>query len=231
MDHPANKVSFTARPTRVILVEDHPVMARGLADLISAEDDFVICGCTDRCSEVLPLIDSTAAELALVDIVLPDGDGLELIERIGRSRPDVMTLVYSFHSEEVYADRALRAGAVGYVSKRSGTDQLVSAMRRVRTGCVYLSETMTSVVLSRALGADCHLPDVIPADSLSKRELEVFELLGSGASTLEIAERLGLQKKTVETYREKIKKKLHLKNGHQLIQRAVKWSLQKRGEI
>lgn len=231
MHQPTNGLQSQKNPTRVLVVEDHPVMACGLAALISVEEDFVVCGCTDRCSDVLPLIDSTSAELALVDIVLSDGDGLELIEQIGRCRPDVLLLVYSFHSEEAYADRALRAGAVGYVSKRSGTDQLMAAMRRVRTGYVYLSDTMTSMILSRALGADYQIADAIPADSLSKREREVFEMLGNGSNTLEIAETLGLKKKTVETYREKIKKKLRLKNGHQLIQRAVKWSLQRQGEI
>jgi DNA-binding NarL/FixJ family response regulator len=161
----------------------------------------------------------------VVDISLAGGSGLDLIKRIKARHPSSRMLVSSIHDEGVYAERALRAGALGYVNKREATRTLIDAIRRVRLGHIYLSERMADRLLSRAVGVSDPAVEGWSVDSLSDRELDVFESIGRGQSTREIAERLHLSGKTVETYRERIRKKLGVETGSELARRATEWVL------
>jgi DNA-binding NarL/FixJ family response regulator len=210
---------------RVLIVDDHPVVREGLALLISAQPDLEVCGEAEDVASACRLLDEARPDVVVVDISLPGGGGLELIKRIRAHRPTIRMLVSSIHEEGAYAERALRAGALGYINKREATRTLLDAIRRVRDGHIYLSEQMTDRLLSRAVAGGEPAVDGSSVDSLSDRELDVFESIGRGESTREIADRLHLSGKTVETYRERIRKKLGLKTGGELARRAMEWVL------
>jgi DNA-binding NarL/FixJ family response regulator len=210
---------------RVLIVDDHPVVREGLALLISTQPDLEVCGEADDVGSACRLLDEGRPDVVVVDISLPGGGGLELIKRIRAQRPSIRMLVSSIHEEGAYAERALRAGALGYVNKREATRTLLDAIRRVRDGHIYLSQRMTDRLLSRAVARGEPAIAGSPVDSLSDRELDVFESIGRGESTSEIAARLHLSSKTVETYRERIRKKLGLGPGGELTRRAMEWVL------
>ena len=217
-----------ANPARILIIDDHPVVRRGLVGLINEADDLTVCGEADSLSQGLALLRELKPALALVDLSLGDGHGLELIKQARAEGITTRLLVVSMMDESLYADRVLRAGAEGYLRKEEATENIVSAIRDVLVGKVYLSATATARVLNQVATKDGI--DKTPIETLSDRELEVFELLGSGLSSRDIAERLELSVKTVETYREKIKAKLSLKNGTELTRHAIHFVIEKATE-
>ena len=208
--------------TRIFLVDDHPLMRKGLAMTLAAEPDFEVVGHADDAEQALAVFDDVAPDLAVVDVSLPGMNGLELVKHLVARDPDVRVLVVSRHDEALYAERAVRAGAKGYVSKLEADDQIVQAVRHVLRGGIYMSEELKDRML---FGAAVGRKDAMesPLEVLSDRELEVFEMTGRGLPTREIAERLHLSVKTVESYRARIKTKLNLDSGTELMQHAVRW--------
>lgn len=210
---------------KVLLVDDHPLVRRGLADLLSREPDLEICGQAADVSEALLEVDRMTPDLIVIDLTLKGGHGIDLIEKVKARDDQIKMLVSSMHDEMLFAERVLRAGAMGYVTKQEPPETLLGAIRQVLRGEVYLSARMTSRLLYRvAAGA---MPHESPIQSLSNRELEVFEMIGQGLTTLQVARRLDLSPKTIETHREKIKQKLNLKNSAELNRRAVQWVLER----
>jgi DNA-binding NarL/FixJ family response regulator len=213
------------RPARVLIVDDHPIVREGLALLISSQPDLEVCGSAEDVATAGQLVDELKPDLAIVDLSLKGSSGLELIKRIKAKHLSVRILVSSIHDESVYAERALHAGAMGYVNKQEATRTLLGAIRRILDGRVYLSERMADRLLCRAVGGGERV-EASPIESLSDRELEVFELIGQGLSTNEIAAKLHLSSKTVETYRDRIRLKLDLSTGSQLARHALLWVLE-----
>jgi len=210
-------------PVRVFVVEDHPIMREGIELLVNEEPDMTICGNAERKEGAVEKIKSARPDVAVVDLVLPGRSGLDLIEDLRDQCPEVKIIVLSAHDEQVYAERALHAGAMGYVMKQEHTRKLLEGIRTVLKGEVYVSEQMSSALLRRFVKGGAGADPGTPADVLSDRELQVFRLLGKGLTTREVAEKLKLSVKTIETYREHIKRKLNLKNANQLLQRAIQW--------
>ncbi|NNF59178.1 MAG: response regulator transcription factor [Rhodothermaceae bacterium] len=208
--------------TRLLLVDDHPLMLKGLALTLDAEPDFEVVGQVADAEEALERFDEFTPDLVVVDVSLPGMNGLELVKHLLARAPDLLTLVVSRHDEALYAERAVRAGAKGYVSKLEADEQIVKAIRYVLRGGIYLSEELKDKLL---FGAAVGRKDAMqsPLEVLSDRELEVFEMTGRGLPTRDIAERLHLSVKTVESYRARIKTKLALESGTELMQHAVRW--------
>jgi len=209
---------------QVLIVDDHPAVREALALRISRQPDMKVCGEAADMRDALRLIADSEPDVAVVDISLKTGSGIDLIKRIKDRSDRVRILVWSMHSESLYAERALRAGALGYVNKDQATDRIVEAIRRVLAGKVWLSEVMAERLLQRSVGGSGE--DRSPLDVLADRELEVFRLIGEGVKTAEIAERLHLSVKTVETYRDRIRQKLDLSDGTKLVHYATQWVLE-----
>jgi DNA-binding NarL/FixJ family response regulator len=216
----------TKKPARVLIVDDHPAVREALAIRIGRQRDLQVCGEAADMSEALHLAAETQPDVAVIDISLKTGNGLDLIKRIKDRNDHVGILVWSMHSESLYAERALRAGALGYINKDQATDQIVEAIRRVLEGKVWLSETMTERLLYRTVGAERRELPRAPVEGLADRELEVFLLIGQGVRTADIADRLHLSIKTVETYRDRIRQKLDLSDGTELARYATQWVLE-----
>ncbi|MBD3160901.1 MAG: response regulator [Candidatus Eisenbacteria bacterium] len=214
---------MTKKKARILVVDDHPIIRDGLAALIGLEPDLEICGRVADAATALKRIAEDPPDLAIVDITLGGGNGIELIKQIKASHEEVSTLVFSMHDEKLYAERALRAGAKGYVNKSSPSEEVVVAIRRVLDEKIHLSDEMSELLLNRVVQGSAEEADLGGIDSLSDREMEVFELIGRGLTTRTIADRLNLSVKTIETHREKIKVKLGLSNNNELIRRAVRW--------
>jgi DNA-binding NarL/FixJ family response regulator len=208
---------------RVLIVDDHPAVREALALRIGLQRDLEVCGEAADMGQALRLVRDTQPDVAVVDISLKTGNGLDLIKRISDGTYTVRILVWSTHSDLLYAERCLRAGALGYVNKDQATDKIVEAIRRVLEGKVYLSDEMAERMLHRAVGDSRTQVTRSPLDALADRELEVFRLIGEGAKTAEIAKRLHLSVHTVETYRERIRHKLDLKSGTELAHYATNW--------
>lgn len=203
---------------RVLIVDDHPVVRAGLALLVNAEPDLVVCGEAADAFEALDLARTHEPEVALVDISLPGRNGLDLVQDLRIRSPQLKCLVVSTHSEAVYGERALRAGAFAYLDKVSASEELVTAIRTVVDGELYMSEWLAQTIGSTLDGAR----DSVLA-ALTNRELQVFEMLGHGLGTREVAESLHLSVKTIETYRGRIKAKLNLRTAAEMTRRAVEW--------
>ncbi len=216
----------TKKRARILIVDDHPAVREALASRIGRQPDLEVCGEAADMSEALGLVADTQPDLAVVDISLKTGSGIDLIKRIKDRNDSVRMLVWSMHSESLYAERALRAGALGYINKDQATDKIVEAIRRVLEGKVYLSDAMAEKMLHRAVGGGREEGTRSPLDVLANRELEVFRLIGQGVKTAEIAERLHLSVKTVETYRDRIRLKLDLSDGTELAHYATQWVLE-----
>lgn len=210
---------------RVMIVDDHPIVREGLKQLVDADDDFVCCAEASGLVDAMPRFLDAKPEVIIVDISLEHGSGIELIKELAHQNERTLILVCSMHDEELFAERVLRAGAKGYVSKDEAPTKLIDAIKRVAEGHVYLSDRMTERMLVRQVGASDE-PEKSPIETLSDRELEVFELIGHGITTREIADKLLLSPKTVETYRENIKHKLNLSNATELTRHAVQWVLE-----
>jgi DNA-binding NarL/FixJ family response regulator len=216
----------TKKRSRVLIVDDHPAVREALALRIARQRDLEVCGEAADTSEALNLLAETKPDVAVVDISLKTGNGIDLIKRIKDRNGNVCILVWSMHSESLYAERALRAGALGYVTKDQATDRIVEAIRQVLAGKIYLSEAMTERMLQRAVGGGRAEVTRSPLDVLADRELEVFRLIGQGVKTAEIAERLHLSVKTVETYRDRMRRKLDLSDSTKLAHYATQWVLE-----
>ncbi|MCA9069863.1 MAG: response regulator transcription factor [Planctomycetaceae bacterium] len=213
--------------SRILIVDDHPVMRKGLSQVIDDQTDMEVCGEASNIPEAMEKIQHLRPDLVIVDISLGDGNGIELIKQIRSRGEEPRMLVSSMHDESLFAERAIRAGAQGYVNKHEDTDRLIQALRDIRAGRIALSEKMTDRLLNRVAGR--HDDGGSPLDRLTDRELEVFRLIGEALTTREIAARLELSRKTVETYRENIKAKLNLANAAELTRHAVQWVLEEGG--
>jgi DNA-binding NarL/FixJ family response regulator len=216
-----------ASKARILLVDDHPIVLQGLKQLINEEDALTVCGEASDSSETLEAVESLKPDLAIVDLSLKGGSGLDLIKTLRARHPEILVLVLSMHEESLYAERALRAGARGYVMKEEATECLIAAIRKVLKGLIYVSDKLANRLLTRIVEGGSQDRDSI-VDKLSDRELQVFEMIGRGFSTRQVAERLKLSIKTIETYREHIKEKLGLHHATELVQYAVNWVQQPR---
>lgn len=211
------------KATRIMLVDDHPIVREGLAESINREPDFLVCAQAEDHQEALKAFEGAKPDLVVIDLMLKSSSGLELIKDIHSRWPRVLILVVSMHDETLYAERVLRAGAQGYITKQEATRDILLAIRRVLSGGIYLNERTASSVLARLASKTQAVSDSI-ADLLADRELQVFELTGQGLSTREIAGQLHIDMKTVDTYRARIKEKLNLKTSSELLQLAIRWS-------
>jgi len=207
---------------RVVIVEDHPMFRERLASLINKEPDLEVCGESDNIREAMEIIQSTRPDAAIVDITLKGSSGLELLKDLKAQSIPVPVLVLSMHDESLYAERAIRAGAKGYITKDEASDKVMLAIRKVVGGGIYLSESMTSRVLKNLTDGKGGL-DGPALNRLTDRELEVFQLIGKGKAAREIAETLNLGLTTIDTYRARIKEKLNLKNATELVHEAAEW--------
>ncbi|MCR6657121.1 MAG: response regulator transcription factor [Opitutus sp.] len=208
---------------RVLLVDDHPVTRQGIAALINQERNLIVCGEADSAPKALDLISKLTPDLAVIDISLKTMSGIELMKNIKAIMPDLPVLVMSMHDESLYAERALRAGARGYVMKNEAAEKIQSAIHRVLAGELYLSDKMKEKMLHRLVGSKKDDETVLSVDRLSDREMEVFQLIGNGFSTRQIAAKLNLSVKTIDSYREHLKLKLPLENGADLVRYAIQW--------
>ena len=211
-----------SRPCRIVIVDDHPVVRFGLEQMLATEPDFEICGTAESAPEALGVIDETCPDLVIADLSLKNGSGLDLVKQLAVKDPSLKILVSSMHDENLYAERAIRAGAKGYITKETAIDCMVDALHKVRSGSIYLSQAMTDRLLQSIAHGNLAEGEA-PLERLSDRELEVFELIGQGLTTQSTADHLGLSVKTIETYRENIKNKLNLENNNEFICRAAQW--------
>ncbi len=207
---------------KIIIVDDHPLMRKGLALSLGGETDLEVVGQAADAEEAMGMLEELEPDVAIVDISLPGMSGLEFIKHMQAVYPDIRPLVVSRHDEALYAERAIRAGARGYVMKLEAADEIVKAVRRVLSGGIYVSEEINERLLMGLAAGRAELAQS-PLEVLSDRELEVFELSGRGLVTREIAERLHLSVKTIESYRARIKDKLNLRTAAELMQHAVQW--------
>jgi len=211
----------TARRT-ILIVDDHPLLRRGLTSLIESEPDLVVCGEAASCWAALDAIRESPPDLVIVDLALEGSDGLDLVKEMKRHHPAIPALVLSMHDEGVYAVRALRAGARGYVTKQQLDETLLVAIRRLLAGETYMSATLEARLAARFIAGQTLGTDS-PVGALSDRELQVFRLIGQGRSTREIATALYLSIKTIESHRDHIRQKLGLESTAELAQRATQW--------
>jgi len=208
---------------RLLIVDDHPLTRRGMAQLIGQQGDLLICGEAGDAQEALTLVKSLQPHLVLVDVTLPDKPRAELIKDLKALHPEIMVLVVSMHDEGLYAERALRAGARGYLMKNEGGEKLIEAIRQVLAGKVYVSPAMSARILDVFSGRQRRAADTT-IGALTDREFEVFQCIGQGMTTAEIAEHLHMSGKTVETHRLHIREKLGLKTGPELIKYGIRWA-------
>jgi DNA-binding NarL/FixJ family response regulator len=209
---------------RILIVDDHPVVRQGLALLINREPDLAVCGDAEEAASALRRIEELKPDLVVVDISLNGPDGLDLLKNIRARDPGLPVLILSMMDELLYAERGLRAGANGYIMKQQATEQVLVAIRRILGGEIYLSERMANKMLHLFVGGS-PAQESSPVADLTDRELEVFRLIGEGHGTRQIADELHLSIKTVESYQAHIKEKLLLKNGRELVQRAIQWNV------
>ena len=208
-------------PARILIVDDHPLLRKGVGQLINNEKDMVACGEAEDAHKALEAIETLKPDVALVDISLGMTNGIELLKDIKVRFPKLLVLVLSMHDESVYAHRALRAGAAGYIMKQEATEKVLVALRKILNGEVYLSERLGARLLNTLAGRSSLSGS--PIEELSDRELEIFGLIGQGHGTRPIAEKLHLSVKTIESHRAHIKEKLNLRNATELVHHAIQW--------
>ena len=211
-----------ARKSRIFLVDDHPLVREGLANLISGQNDLMVCGEAEDSAEAISGIAKMRPDVALIDISLKNESGLELVKNLDSQFPLVALIVLSMHDEALYAERALRAGARGYVMKRETTKNVLASIRRVLEGGVYVSERVVNA-MARRLGSSAKLTGSSPVECLSDRELEIFRLLGQGRTTSQIADDLHLSLKTVQAYCARAKEKFGVNSLGELLRAAIRW--------
>ncbi len=213
---------MTKSKIKIFLVDDHPLVREWLTNLIHQQPDLSVCGESEDAPHALQQIAATRPDVAIVDITLKHGSGIELIKNLKTLQPDLAIIVLSMHDEKIYAERALRAGARGYIMKRETAKKVITVIRQVLTGKIYISESLT------ALFAEKFVDGRLPAggslvDRLSDRELETFQLLGKGYETRQVAEMMKVSMKTVQAHCANIKDKLKLTNAAELLREAVRW--------
>jgi DNA-binding NarL/FixJ family response regulator len=210
------------RRRRIMIVDDHPIVRQGLRRLIEAETDLEVCGEAETAREAKSLIRELQPDAVIVDVSLAQGDGLELVKDARAHYPSLPLLVLSMHDEMIYAERMLSAGANGYIMKQAASGQFLLALRRILDGGIYVSENVGSSMVEKFAAGSAYTSDN-PVESLSNRELQVLHMIGKGLSTRQTAEALNLSIKTVESHRQRIKRKLSLSTSSQLMQYAVNW--------
>jgi DNA-binding NarL/FixJ family response regulator len=223
----ASRVSPLTSKCRVFLIDDHPILRQGLALFIDRELDLMVCGEADGATSALQAIRDAIPDFIVLDISLDGPDGLDLLKVLRAEYPNLPVLILSMHDESAYAERALRAGANGYIMKQEATEKVLTAIRQILRGDVYLSDRLTKRMLQQFIhGA---VPPRDPLAKLSDRELEVYRLIGAGHGTRQIADELHVSTKTVESYQAHIKEKLSLRNARELVQHAIESSVNEKG--
>jgi DNA-binding NarL/FixJ family response regulator len=207
---------------RVLIVDDHPIVRQGLSRVVDNEEDLKVCGEAETARDARIAIKELNPDLVITDISLKQGDGIELVRDVRAHYPTLPILVLSMHDETIYAERMLSAGANGYIMKQAASEQLLISVRRVLDGGIYVSEAVGNNMIQKFAAGGSHMP-VNPIDRLSNRELQILHMIGKGMSTRENAHSLNLSIKTVESHRQRIKRKLNLTTGTQLVQYAVNW--------
>jgi DNA-binding NarL/FixJ family response regulator len=209
---------------KVLIVDDHPAVRESLALRICRSPNLEICGEAADMAEALAAIEEHVPDIAVVDLSLKAGSGIELIKRIKARVPGIRILVWSMHPDTLYAERALRAGAMGYLNKEQATSEILNAIHQILAGELYVSPEVANQLMTRSLGQR-NRTSATPAELLSDRELEVFEMIGQGLGTREIADRLHLSVHTIETHRQRIKSKLRIDSATELVRAATQWLL------
>jgi DNA-binding NarL/FixJ family response regulator len=216
----------STRLTKILIVENHPAAREGLANRLALEPDFEVCGEAADLAEALREVNASQPDVIIIDLGLRLGDGLDLVSRLKARECPARMLVWSWRNETVYAERALRAGAHGYICKDETTTEIIAAVRRILGGDVYLSPQMMNVIVRRNVAGIDRDVNSDSLGDLSNRELEVFQLTGQGLDTVQVAEKLMISPKTVETYKARIKEKLGLGSGGEMLFRAMRWVIE-----
>jgi DNA-binding NarL/FixJ family response regulator len=216
--------NHTVAKKRILVVDDHPIVRQGLALLINREPDLVVCGEAEEAMGAIHVLASARPDVLIVDISLNGPDGLDLLKSVRATHPTLPVLILSMHDESIYAERALRAGANGYIMKQEATEKVLVAVRRILSGEIYVSDRIANRMLKHYITGSGTLRNSTIAD-LSDRELEVFRLIGEGHGTRQIAEELHVSVKTVESYQAHIKEKLSLRSARELMQHAIQWNM------
>lgn len=206
---------------KIYIVDDHPLMRKGMAMTLEDSVEFTVCGQSESAEEAIGEIPEKKPDCCVIDISLPGMNGIELVKNLLAQMPDLKVLMVSRHDEELYAERAIKAGAKGYLMKLEADDVLVEAVRQILNGGIYLSDKIESQLIMKI--ASGQSTSTNPLEILSDRELEVFELTGNGLATKDIAQRLHVSVKTVDTYRARIKDKMNINSGNELMRKAVQW--------
>jgi len=212
------------RKSRILVVDDHPIVRQGLALLINQETDLVVCGEAEEAMGAMHVLASSKPDILIVDLSLNGPDGIDLLKNIRNIYPALPVLILSMHDESIYAERALRAGANGYIMKQEATEKVLVALRRILGGEIYVSDRIANKMLKHYVTGSGTVRNSSIAD-LSDRELEVFRLIGEGHGTRQIAEEPHLSIKTVESYQAHIKEKLSLRSARELVQHAIQWNM------
>ncbi len=224
-----NHTAANERIRSVFIVDDHPILCKGLTDLINQEPDLKVCGTAGEISAALDAIEDCNPDIVTVDITLGNISGIRLVEELAARQSNIPTLVLSVYDESLYAERCLRAGAKGYVMKSEPSEKVIGAVKKVLDGEISVSETLGTELINKLMSKQS-VSLASPIDQLSTRELEVFDLLGRGLRTREIAEKLSLSIKTIETYIDHIKKKMNFRDSRHLFMHAVQWFLSNESE-
>ena len=222
------QVSVQTKKCRVLLIDDHPIVRQGLALLIDREGDLSVCGEADGAHSAFHAIETLRPDMVVLDISLSGPDGLDVLKEIRMKTASLPVLILSMHDESIYAERAMRAGANGYIMKQEATEKVLVAIRRILQGEVYLSDRLTNTMLQQYVRG-VSPTKMSPLVSLTDRELEVFRLIGEGHGTRQIADELHLSVKTIESYQAHIKEKLALRNARELVQHAIEWTVNLNG--
>jgi DNA-binding NarL/FixJ family response regulator len=222
------QIAPQAKKFRVLLIDDHPIVRQGLALLIDREADLSVCGEAEGAHSAFHAIATLRPDIVLLDISLNGPDGLDVLKEIRMKTGSLPVLILSMHDESIYAERAMRAGANGYIMKQEATGKVLVAIRRILQGGVYLSDRLTNTMLQQFVHGTW-APKTSPLVTLTDRELEVFRLIGEGHGTRQIADELHLSVKTIESYQAHIKEKLSLRNARELVQHAIEWTVNLNG--
>lgn len=214
------------KKTRIFIVDDHPLIRDGLMLLIGSEPDLAICGSAGSIAEALTGLGKATPDVAIIDISLKDGSGLDLLPRLESLAPGCKALIVSHHDERLYGERALRAGAMGYVNKEECDESILTAIRTVREGKRFISDRLMQRLVSTAIGKEDKAISN-PVERLTDRELQVFSLIGQGVRTMDIARQLHLSRHTIDSHRENIRRKLDLKDGRELTHMAMRWNIER----
>ena len=226
----ATKPQLAAQPKkfRVLLVDDHPIVRQGLALIIDREPDLCVCGEAEGAHTAFHAITTLRPDIVVLDISLSGPDGLDVLKELRLKTSSLPVLILSMHDESIYAERAMRAGANGYIMKQEATEKVLVAIRRILQGDVYLSDRLTTTMLQHYVRGSSPAK-LSPLVNLTDRELEVFRLIGEGHATRQIADELHLSVKTIESYQAHIKEKLGLRNARELVQHAIEWTVTLKG--